>query len=142
MSVFNQPAKERVMKGINWFMVQAQEKNRRAQNDLNSQYGLSRQSGGSPSVQGEANEWFQRQLQAQQMAMVRDQQMRAREALRRAICATPGDAGRVTVERAASMLKEPVPSAPKAARAKPPLTGFDVTASGDHRPGLWRAVEG
>ena len=43
---------------------------------------------------------------------------------------TPG----VTVSEAAA--KEPTKP------TKPPLAGFDTTASGDHRPGLWRQTEG
>lgn len=64
-----------------------------------------------------------------------------REGLRR-LCATASDAPRITDEQAVSALAPPEARVPAPPRAKPALAGFDVTAAGDHRPGLWRAVEG
>lgn len=70
------------------------------------------------------------------------------------MCATEGDAKNITeadvqawhdkkvaeltpgVTVSEAIAKEPTKP------TKPPLAGFDTTASGDHRPGLWRQTEG
>lgn len=108
---------------------------------LETNYGLTR-----PEKFGEAG-WFNDRY-APELAKV------SRRIALVGMCATEGDAKNITEadvqawhDKKVTELTPGVTVSEAAAKeptkpTKPPLAGFDTTASGDHRPGLWRQTEG